>query len=119
MAGLDVQLRLGVKSDCSEYYEHVLWCSYDYLVVSENAEIILINKSRRTFNSKKSRLDYLRSILVVLLGNLVLDNLVKACVFSSLQCAKATINNAEIYLKEQGLKQMKKAETPVQISYKP
>ena len=94
----------------------------DALVLSENAESVLRNELGRYFVLKEESIGPLKIYLGGGVRKVQLDNGVECWAFSSSQYVKSAVNNVEEYLSKHDnpkWKMPKKAETPLQTSYRP
>ena len=93
-------LRPGLKLDVYENYECLLLHVNDALVLSKNAEIILINEIGKYFEIKEETIWKPKTYFSGYAKKAVLENLVETWALSSSQCVKCFVNKVEIYLKE-------------------
>jgi len=118
----DVWMRPAKRSDGSEYYEYILLYTDDALVLSENAESLLRNELGRYFVLKEESIGPPKIYLGGGVRKVQLDNGVDCWAFSSSQYVNSAVKNVEEYLAKQEnprWKMPKKAETPLQTSYRP
>jgi hypothetical protein len=119
LADPDVWMRPALKADGSEYYEYVLIYTDDVLVVSTDGERILRDGIGRYFELKEESIGPPTLYLGGHLRQVELTNGVKAWAFSSSQYVQEAVKNVEQYLLSKGGKLPKRAETPMQTSYRP
>ncbi len=119
LADPDVWMRPALKADGSEYYEYVLIYTDDVLVVSTDGERILRDGIGRYFELKEESIGPPTIYLGGHLRQVELTNGVKAWAFSSSQYVQEAVKNVEQYLLSKGGKLPKRAETPMQTSYRP
>ena len=118
----DVWMRPAKTSNGSDYYEYILLYTDDTLVISENAEHVLRNELGRHFILKEKSIGPPKIYLGGSVRKVQLDNGVKCWSFSSSQDVQAAVKNVEehlIRLNDPRWKLPKKAETPMQTSYRP
>jgi len=115
----DVWMRPAVKSNGDEYYEYVLLYTDDVLVVSENGERLLREKIGKYFELKEASIGPPKLYLGGHMRKVQLDNGVNAWAFSSSKYVQEAVKNVERYLDEEGGSLPRKAETPIQTSYRP
>jgi hypothetical protein len=121
----DVWMRPATTNSGQEYYEYILLYTDDALVVSENAESVLRNELGRYFQLKEESIGPPKIYLGGNVRKVQLDNGVECWAFGSSQYVKSAVENVETYLKKQEKlgnskwKLPKKAETPMQTSYRP
>ena len=122
LADPDVWMRPEIKSDGNTYYEYILLCVDDTLVVSENAESILRNELRRYFHLKEESIGPPTIYLGGRVCKVQLENGVWAWSLSSSQYVQSAIKSVEEYIgksENSHLKIPSKAETPLMTSYRP
>ena len=100
LANPDMWMRPGVKSDSFECCEHVLLCTDNSLVASDNTESVLRNEIGKFIELKEDSIGWHKTHLGGSVRKTVLEKLVEAWAFSSPHHAKATVNNVESYLHE-------------------
>ena len=118
----DVWMQPAQKGDGSPYYDYVLLCVDDALVVSDNAESILHNKIGKYFELKEASINPPKMYLGAGIRKVKLDNGVDAWAASSSQYVQAAVRNAEKYLEKSHNKWWKipnKAKPPMQLTYRP
>ena len=115
----DVWMRPKVKTDGSEYWEYALLYTDDVLVISEDGEKVLRNEVGKYFELKEKSIGPPEIYLGGRMREVTLENGVKAWSFGSSQYCRAAVANVQTYLQERGWKLPKKAETPIQTSYRP
>jgi hypothetical protein len=115
----DVWMRPAVKSNGDEYYEFVLLYTDDVLVVSENGERLLRDKIGKYFELKEASIGPPKQYLGGHLRQVQLVNGVHAWAFSSSKYVQEAVKNVERYLETEGGALPKRAETPIQTSYRP
>ena len=115
-------MRPAIKIDGNTYYEYILLYVDDAMVVSENAESILLNEHRRYFHLKEELVGPPTVYLGGRVRKVQLGNGVWAWSFSSSQYIQSAIKNVEEYIgkpENSHLKILSKAETPLTTSYRP
>ena len=108
-----------VKSDGTQYWEYVLLCVDDCLVVSKNGEKFLRNEICKYFTLKEASIGPPK---VYLWGNMSLVELANgtnAWAFSSSQYVQEEVQNVESYLKEQDFKLPARSGAPFSPNYRP
>ena len=118
----DVWMRLAITSGGSSYYEYILLYTDDTLVISENAEHVLRNELGKHFTLKEESIGPPKIYLGGSVRKVQLDNGVECWSFSSSQYVQAAVKNVEDCLDKHenpNWKLPKKAETPMQTSYRP
>ena len=88
-------------------------------MASENADSALRNEIENHFELKEESIGPPKPCLGGSVRTAFIDTLAEAWVFSSWQHVVTTVNNVQIYSKEQGLKVPKRAKIPIQTSYRP
>jgi hypothetical protein len=119
LADPDVWMRPAQKADGSEYWEYVLIYTDDVLVVSTQGEKILREGIGKYFELKEESIGPPKLYLGGSMREVELENGIKAWAFGSLQYVQEAIKNVERYLDLQRGKLPSKAETPMQMSYRP
>jgi hypothetical protein len=115
-------MRPAIRSNGLKCWEYVLLYTDDALVISENAERILRTEIGRYFELKEESIGPPKIYLGGRLRKVQLDDGTYAWGFSSSQYVQAAVKNVEQWLSRKGnmrWKLPKKAETPVQTSYRP
>ena len=118
----DVWMRLAITSGGSSYYEYILLYTDDTLVISENAEHVLRNELGKHFTLKEESIGPPKIYLGGSVRKVQLDNGVECWSFSSSQYVQAAVKSVEDCLDKHenpNWKLPKKAETPMQTSYRP
>ena len=115
----DVWMRPAVKANGEEYYEYVLLYTDDILCISEDADNVIKNQIGKYFDIKEGSVGPPKIYLGGNMRMVVLENGVKAWAFGSSQYVRAAVKNVEEYLQDQGKRLPKRAETPIQTSYRP
>ena len=118
----DVWMRPSIKSDGTTCYDYVLLYTDDALVISENAENILRNEIGRYFELKEESIGPPTLYLGGRMRKVQLENGVWAWAFGSSQYVQAAVKNVESFISKEENKRLKlpkKAETPLQTSYRP
>jgi hypothetical protein len=118
----DVWMRPAKQSDGTDYYEYILLYTDDAIVLSENAEKVLINDLGRYFNLKEKSTGPPKIYPGGSVRKVQLDNRIKCWAYSSLQYVQAAVKNVEAYLSmidDERWRLPEKAETPLQTSYRP
>ena len=111
-----------ITSGGSSYYEYILLYTDDTLVISENAEHVLRNELGKHFTLKEESIGPPKIYLGGSVRKVQLDNGVECWSFSSSQYVQAAVKNVEDCLDKHenpNWKLPKKAETPMQTSYRP
>ena len=119
LADPDVWMRTIKKSDGTPCYEYVLLYTDDVLVISENGEKVLREGIGKYFELKEESIGPPKIYLGGHMRKVQLDNGVQAWAFSSSKYVSEAVNNVESYLERRNMKLPKKAETPIQTSYRP
>ena len=110
------------SSSGMDYYKFILLYTDDALVVSKNAEPVLRNELGRHFTLKEESIGPPKIYLGGSVRNVELDNGMKCWSFSLFQYVQAAVKNVEDYLEKMDKpfwRLPKKADTPVQTSYRP
>ena len=115
----DVWFRASKQKDGTPYYEYILLCTDDCLVISDNAESILRNEIGKSFTLKEKSIGDPGQYLGGKLQRVTLDNGVDCWGFSSTQYVQDAVNNVEQYLKSKGKKLLAKAPAPMTNGYRP
>ena len=115
----DVWMRPAKKSDGSSYYEYVLLYTDDALVISEKGEHILRNELGRYFELKEGSIGPPKIYLGGQLRNVDLANGESAWAFGSSQYVRQAVANVESHLGMTNQSLPKRADTPIQTSYRP
>ena len=118
LADPDVWMRPAKKADGSEYYEFVLLYTDDILVISENGEEVLRNGIGKYFELKEESIGPPSLYLGGHMSKVQLENGVHAWAFSSSQYVQQAVVNVEKYLERNDGRLPKRAETPLQTSYR-
>ena len=115
----DVWMRPALKDDGTEYWEYVLLYTDDILCISANPERTIRNDIGKYFELKEESIGPPDLYLGGRLREVLLANGAKAWAFGSKQYVEAAVQNVESYLEKQSrYKLPKKAETPMQTSYR-
>jgi hypothetical protein len=96
----DIWMQPALKGDGSEYWEYVLICTDDTLVISENGEKLLRTELGKYFELKEESIGPPDIYLGGKMRQITLENGVKAWTFSSSQYVQAAVSNVEVYLQE-------------------
>ena len=118
----DIWMRPAIKSDGSKCYGYVLLYVDDALVVSENAEFILMNELGRYFELQEESIGPPDDYLGGKVRKVQLESGVNAWAFSSCQYMQTAVKNVKPYLNSEHSKCWKmpnKADTPLTTSYRP
>lgn len=107
-----------IKLDGNEYYKHVLLCTDNSLVISENAESILKDEFRKCFELKYESIGPRKIYLSSSISKVTLDNGVDDWVLSSSQYVKAIVQNVEDCLMKLVKKLPGRTETPLRADYR-
>ena len=113
----DVWIRPSRRKDGTEYYEYVLLCTDDCMVISDNAEEILRNEIGKSFRLKGKSIGDPSKYIGGKLRKVKLDNGIDCWAFRSTQYVHDDVNNVEQYLKVKGKKLLEKAPAPFQNNY--
>ena len=116
----DIWMRPAKMADGMRYYEYILLYTDDALVISDNAEQTLRRDLGKYFELKEESIGPPKIYLGGGVRKVTLDNGVDAWAFSSSQYVQAAVKNVESYLaKQKRWKLPRKAETPMQTTYRP
>jgi hypothetical protein len=114
-----------MRSNGREYYEYLLLYTDDALCISENAEAVLQTALGQYFPLKEKSIGPPKVYSGGHVRKVQLENGIECWAFGSLQYVKSAVTNVEAYLTKQAKllnskwKLPRKAETPMQTSYRP
>ena len=114
----DVWYHPAKKANGEEYYEYLFVYTDDILAIAENPQEIL-RRLNKYFKLKPDSIHPPDNYLGTKIKQVVLPNGVKAWGQSSSHYVLNAVKNLEEWMKERNLKLPKKANTPMQTSYRP
>ena len=115
----DLWMRKAKTADGSECYEYILLYVDDALAIGPNPEKLLREGIGKYFELKEESIGPPTLYLGARMSQVVLANGVKAWGLSSSQYTQAAVKNVEAYLNKLGQKLPRKADTPIQTTYRP
>ena len=111
-------MRPALKSDGSHYYEYVLLYVDDTLVISENAEHIILNEIGKYFEMKEASVDKPEIYLEGRVNEVTLVNGARAWTFNSSQYVQNAVRNVETHLAKKGEKLPARCKAPFTTNYR-
>ena len=118
LADPDLWIRVAVADSGCEYYEYMLLYTDDCLSISEYPREALM-EINKYFPLKPESVGSPRIYLGAKISKVQLPNGVEAYAMSMSQYVQEAVKNVEEHLKRKGLGLLKKASTPMSLSYSP
>ena len=117
IADPDVWMRVSKKSNGEDYYQYILVYVDDLLAISSYAILVILEVEEK-FKLKK---DHIEPPEIYLGGRLAKKSLNSKEIFtmSSVDYVKAIIKNFEVRMLKEGMRLLRRSETPMSYDYTP